>query len=289
MISYKYSGCFLRPIVKTRQDFVMAKPKSGTPKGILNPKEGKQQFRLSRFMPTEELKFFVEHYWIVEWDLGDESFQQEILAYPSVHLAFEKEKTQIWGVVTGKFSRTIEGSGKVLDIKFRPGGFYPFLKSSVSSFSDETLDLDAVFDVDPKKVETKVLHSDDKEEMVARAEEFLLDFLPKEDERITFVNQIIEAVIADQLLMKVEELADRFELSKRTLQRIFKRYVGVSPKWVIKRYRLHEVAAQLAEKEDTDWAALAVELGYFDQSHFIKDFKSIVGKAPAEYASEIHS
>lgn len=69
-------------------------------------------------------------------------------------------------------------------------------------------------------------------------------------------------------------------------ERIFSQYVGVSPKWVIKRYRLHEAAEQLADDEAIDWPTLALDLGYFDQAHFIKDSKAIVGSAPAEYAKK---
>lgn len=267
----------------------MATTKDGTPKGILNPDEGKRQFRLSRFSPSEVLQFFVEHFWIVEWDLGEESYQQDILAYPSIHLVFEKNKTKIFGVVTGKFSRTIEGSGKVLGIKFRPGGFYPFLKSPVSDFSDDTIALNSVFEVDTANLESNILSADEKEQMVERAEGFLRQYLPEKDERVEFINQIIGEIIADKTLVKVDQLSERFDLGKRTLQRMFRRYVGVPPKWVIKRYRLHEVAGKLVEDQQTDWAKLAVDLGYFDQAHFIKDFKSIVGESPAEYASRIHS
>jgi len=61
----------------------------------------------------------------------------------------------------------------------------------------------------------------------------------------------------------------------------------VSPKWVIKRYRLHEVAERLAGGEVVDWPGMVVELGYSDQAHFIKDFKTIVGSTPGEYALHI--
>lgn len=265
----------------------MTKPKEGKSKGILNPNEGKQQFQLSRFTPSEDLQFFIEHFWMVEWDLGDGSYQQDILAYPSVHLAIEKGKSMIYGVVTGKFSRTIEGKGNVLGIKFRPGGFYPFYKSSISSFSDDLIAIEQVFDVDTKELENRVLAPDNKEEMVERAEDFIRQDLPEEDDRVAFINNIIGAVIADKSLVKVDQLVEQFDTSKRSLQRMFKRYVGVSPKWVIKRFRLHEVAGQLVENGETDWAQLAVDLGYFDQSHFIKDFKSIVGQTPAKYLEEI--
>ena len=60
--------------------------------------------------------------------------------------------------------------------------------------------------------------------------------------------------------------------------------VGVSPKWVLQRYRLHEAAERIAEGRDGDWAATALELGYFDQAHFIRDFKALIGASPAQYA-----
>jgi AraC-like DNA-binding protein len=56
---------------------------------------------------------------------------------------------------------------------------------------------------------------------------------------------------------------------------------------VIKRYRLHEVVEQLASGAVMNWTQLALALGYFDQAHFIKDFKAILGKSPAEYAMNI--
>jgi AraC-like DNA-binding protein len=81
-----------------------------------------------------------------------------------------------------------------------------------------------------------------------------------------------------------DELAARHAMSQRTLQRLFRRYVGVSPKWVLQRYRLHEAAERIAEGRDGDWAATALELGYFDQAHFIRDFKALIGASPAQYA-----
>ncbi len=68
---------------------------------------------------------------------------------------------------------------------------------------------------------------------------------------------------------------------------MFKQYVGVPPKWVIKRYRLHEIAGELVENQEADWAQLAADAGYFDQAHFIKDFKQIVGQAPSAYLKSL--
>jgi AraC-like DNA-binding protein len=85
--------------------------------------------------------------------------------------------------------------------------------------------------------------------------------------------------------VRVGELAARHGMSPRSLQRLFRRYVGVSPKWVLRRYRLHEAAERIAEGRDGDWARPALDLGYFDQAHFIRDFKALVGASPAQYAA----
>jgi AraC-like DNA-binding protein len=78
-----------------------------------------------------------------------------------------------------------------------------------------------------------------------------------------------------------------FHINKRTLQRLFNQYVGVSPKWVIQRYRLQDALEQLAEGETDDCAQMALNLGYFDQAHFIKDFKMLVGKPPVKYTQQM--
>jgi AraC-like DNA-binding protein len=83
----------------------------------------------------------------------------------------------------------------------------------------------------------------------------------------------------------VDDLAAAAGRSPRALQRLFREYVGVTPKWVLRRLRLQEAAERMADGTG-DWAALALDLGYFDQAHFINDFRRVVGRSPAEYAAQ---
>ena len=76
-------------------------------------------------------------------------------------------------------------------------------------------------------------------------------------------------------------------LNKRGLQRLFQKYVGASPKWVIQRYRLHEAVARVQAGAPMNWAVLALDLGYFDQAHFVRDFRQLVGVAPGEYEKSL--
>jgi AraC-like DNA-binding protein len=83
--------------------------------------------------------------------------------------------------------------------------------------------------------------------------------------------------------VRVADLAVRHHVSERTLQRLFAAYVGIGPKWVLQRYRLHDAVEQLQGQGGADWARLALELGYYDQAHFARDFRALVGRTPAQY------
>jgi AraC-like DNA-binding protein len=99
------------------------------------------------------------------------------------------------------------------------------------------------------------------------------------------VLQIVNAIADDREITKVDDVVRFAGASKRTLERLFREYVGVGPKWVIQRYRLHEAAEFAARCKRQDWAELAARLGYADQAHFIRDFTRFVGQSPTRYAA----
>jgi len=256
------------------------------PRGVLYPHRRSDLGSLLRLAPSPDLAPFIAHYWIVTWDLrGHPPQTQETLPHPSVHIAIESGHSGIYGIVKGRFTRVIEGKGKVFGIKFRPGGFYPFLKSPVSRLTNRVVPLGDVFGAGGEALESTVLAKRSERAMIAVAEEFLRRQVPLCDASAEKIGQIVEQIAADRTITTVEIIARKSSLSVRSLQRLFSRYVGVSPKWVINRHRLHEVVDRLAKGETVDWTQLAFELGYFDQAHFIKDFKAIIGRTPGEYRS----
>ena len=228
----------------------------------------------------------MEHYWVVEWDLrGEAPERAETLPHPSVHMIFERDdRSRIRGAARKKFSKLLEDKGGVFAVKFTPGGFYPFVGVPVSRFSDKIVSLRDVFGRRGDELGRAVLAEDTDPSRINVVESFLLARLPDEDENVLKVSEIVYQVAKERGILKVQDLVDRYGLNKRMLQRLFARYVGVSPKWVIQRYRLLEAAEQLATCESVSQAELALNLGYSDQAHFIRDFKSIVGVSPAAYA-----
>ncbi|MET3289370.1 UNVERIFIED_CONTAM: AraC-like DNA-binding protein [Brevibacillus sp. OAP136] len=258
------------------------------PIGMLNGRSAENKFSLSLHPPSAHIALFVEHYWIIRWDLrGQEPFYSQNLPHPSVHIVFEKDNSRIVGVVTGKFGYLVKDQGVVFGVKFWPGAFYPLMKRPVSTITDVSVPVDAILGPDSLKLEADVLSQPTDKQMVAVAESFLTKHLPQQDATIALVRHIHEAILTDRELIKVADVAERFQMSTRSLQRLFDQYVGVNPKWIIQRCRLHDVAEKVVGNEKLDWLQLALELGYHDQSHLIKDFKAIIGVTPEEYAMKI--
>ena len=96
---------------------------------------------------------------------------------------------------------------------------------------------------------------------------------------------VVRDIQDDPALTSVELAARRHAMSVRSLQRLFRRYVGVGPKWVLQRARLHDAVDRIDTGRASDLASLAVELGWFDQAHFTRDFSALVGQSPAAYAA----
>ena len=260
------------------------------PKGVVAPAEARKMFRMERYLPAPELAAFLDHFWVVEWDLGDRPpYVQRTLPYPCVQLVFDRARSGrsgrsgIWGVPTGAFDYELQGAGRVCGLRFRPGAFRALLGRPLHTITDRVLALSEVFPWDDATVPDQVLAAAGDAGMIAAATGLLVSLLPPPDPQVERIVAILRTAERTPGLTQVEELAAGAGLGVRSLQQLFSNYLGVSPKWVIRRFRLHEAADRLANGEEPDLAALALNLGYFDQAHFTSDFRKLVGKTPAQY------
>jgi AraC-like DNA-binding protein len=261
----------------------MLRPKLIKPRGILHHSVEPGVPGYGRYWPADDLAPFVEHFWTVAWDVAEPEVH-EVLPHPSVHLVLERGFSRVSGVPTGKFTRRLEGKGRVLGTKFRPGGFRPFFGRAVSEMTDRLLTLTEAFGPAGDDLETRALACPDPREGFEIVQEFFRGLEPVPDPAIELVGRIAERAATDREITRVDHLVQIFGLGPRKLQRLFDEYVGVTPKWIIQRYRLHEAAERIAAGTATDGATLAQDLGYADQGHFIRDFKKLVGSSPAQYA-----
>lgn len=224
----------------------------------------------------------------MHWDLAEgETYVSHVLTHPSVNVTFlPVVGAEIHGVVTATYRRPLAGRGRVLGVKFRPGGFYAYANRPVTSFTDRSVALNTVMGPVADELANDVLDLSDDDQRIAVVEEFLRSRLPSdEDPAYTSLLEMVAMMLSDRTVTRVDHVAQRFGVSVRTLQRMFHRYVGVGPKWMIRRYRMHDVAELLATGTVRDQAALAVELGWFDQAHLARDFSALIGVSPSDYAA----
>lgn len=265
----------------------MVRPVDEDARGIVTPDAGLQRFTLDRFPPSADVGRFVAWYWVVTWDLrGQPSHTQHVFAHPVVNVSFEDEEDgAVNGVSTAMDSRTLTGAGRVLGVMFRPAGFRPFLGRAMTTITDEVLPLSSV--VGPAGVEMAraVGVSGDRSpaELAAAADAGFAALLPPDPQPSEATTPLVEQVAADPAFLLVDDLAAAAGLTERQLQRRFADHVGLSPKAVIRRYRLYEAAERARQGQSVDWSTVAAELGYSDQAHLTRDFTASFGIPPARY------
>lgn len=242
------------------------------------------EFAHSRVPAPPDLADRIEHFWRVRWNLeGLPTQVQETLPHPNVHLVLEPGRADFWGVHTGRWTRVLEGHSQAFGVKFRPGGFRGWLGRPVSGLADASLAAEQLLGNDVARL-AEALDCDRDDDAATMAADVLRPYLPPADEAALLAGRIVDSAVADLDLRSAQQLADRFGLTLRALQRLFSEFVGVGPKWVINRYRMHEAIARVQAGQPVSWAALAQELGYFDQAHFIADFRRLTGRTPGEFA-----
>jgi len=255
-------------------------------RGVLRPEEAARRFTLARHDPPADLASFVDYFWIVRWDLrGQPSYEQSILPHPNVHLAFEADGAAVYGIDTKIFTRRLAGSGKVLGTRFRPGCFHPFTRKPISLLNDTVVPAATLLGPSVASASEKIMAAAADEDMTAIAAGLLRAISPPRDPVAEQVAEMVERITSDLGLRRVGDLTVAFGMTERRLQRLFSQYVGVSPKWVMRRARLHEAALRAGSGEPVDWATLAKDLGYADQSHLTRDFTATLGVPPARYAA----
>lgn len=254
-------------------------------RGILNPYEGFRRFTLGRHEPSADLRPWVELHWTVKWNLlPGEQYEQEILPHPSVQIAFEAHCATVHGIGTRRFVARLEGEGRVVGVKFLPGAFTAFSARSMADLVDRVLPITEVFGESARVVGEQVAAEADVNLAIERIETLLRGLAPRRDENAELVARLVAFVRGEPTITRSEALARHAGVSQRSLQRLFERYIGLGPKWIIRRARVQEAADRVASGQAVDYASLAVELGYHDQAHLIHEFKAQVGFTPAAYA-----
>ncbi|MGZ4550770.1 MAG: helix-turn-helix domain-containing protein [Blastococcus sp.] len=264
-----------------------------TRRGLLHPVETERVANLRRDAPVaDRLRPFVERYWSVRWDLtGRPPFRSEVLSHPSVNVSVESGTHPRFGVAlpavlvhavaTRRFTIDLRGAGRAIAVKFRPGGFAAF--TGVVPARNTVAPLTSELALDPAALLRDVLAEGDDDAAAAVLDAALEVLAPEPPRAYLDLVELLDRMAADRSLVRVDQVAGLGAMSVRSLQRLFAGYVGVSPKAVLARYRLQDAAAAIDAGSGADLAELAASLGWFDQAHFSREFRAVVGTTPSAY------
>ena len=172
-----------------------------------------------------------------------------------------------------------------MGIRFRPGGAYPFLSVGLDRLTDSRVSLDALWGRDGAVFERQLLDARDDWERRAIVESFLLERLARGRLVAPSVTRAVSDMLESRGLVRVRELGRRVGWSERQLERRFQSEVGMSPKTLARIVRFQRVLQALGPARTPEWALLALECGYADQSHLIREVRDFAGSTPVALAS----
>ena len=241
---------------------------------------------LHRLPPPGRVSSLVRWFWIPEWDIAPgRASRQELLAFPACNLAVEPTLVGLAGPTTRRSHRDLAGRGWTVGALLRPAAV-PHLTTDPYVLRDryQALDLPDLHRTVAAAV-TGRGEGGPAPRPCRRGVHRLAgrDAARPPDADGLRANALAELVDGDPSVLQVQDAASRLNVSARTLQRLARRHVGLSPAAMIRRRRLQEAAERLRTNPGADLATVAAELGYADQAHLCGDFRAVLGCTPSSY------
>jgi AraC-like DNA-binding protein len=256
--------------------------------------------KYQEIIPREQLKPYIKCYYIYE---SDASIEFEDTVFPSglmemifnlgegtwetlVNDKFQTTpKIELWGQIINPLPIKSKGRNTMFGIKFFPHTAAYFLKDEITVFNNLVSDLTDVFDSSVKNLHERLLETPGLKGKIEFVEKFFTKRLPVNENashRIKEVGHILSDMEKNYSDENIEDIAIKHGISPRYLHKLVSQYTGLSPKFHNKINRFQQ-SLKLITDNNNSLTSIAYDCGYFDQSHFIKDFKSFTGFTPSAY------
>ena len=254
------------------------------------------------YTPTSELQPFIKCFWSLEDERQDEPVKQRVLPDGCMEMIFHYEdlyqqyfedgssiiqpKSFVFGQITKYIEIAPTGISGILSARFLPDGISPFLNIPLTSFENKAVPITEIFGEDGKNLEEHVINASDNYERIKLIETFLLSKLTEQKTIDVITKSCIDLIFLSQGQIGSAELADKMKINRRNMERKFISAIGISPKQLARVARLQATLKMLEQKNVASLTEIAYENGYYDQAHFIKDFREFTGMSPKSFFAE---
>lgn len=179
------------------------------------------------------------------------------------------------------------GQAGVVFVHFLPAGACHFFKFPLSEIENQSFDLSDIFCAEIKQIEEQLFESKTIQQKVHLIETFLTGkFSPIPHYDHLFIEKGVQLIKQSRGQITANSLTQKLKSTPKSVERKFSSHLGKTPKQYIKLVRFQETLIDLSTHKDIHLTEYAYRNGYFDQAHFIRDFKSFSGFTPREFVSK---
>ena len=176
---------------------------------------------------------------------------------------------------------------EMMVVVFKPGAGFPFIQQPMDLYVNKVVPAHEVFGTAILSLLAELKEPSPPIEKFQTIEKWLLQRLQPDDFYTNIIGYAINEIENASAQLSISSLAERTGYSQKQLIELFKKYVGITPKQFHRIVRFNEILKAIEKEKQISWSSIAVDCGYFDQAHFIKDFQSFSGLNPGKYLDDI--
>ena len=254
------------------------------------------------YAPSPELQPFIKCFWSLEDEAKEEPVKQRVLPDGCMEMIFHygdlyrqyfedgssiiQPRSFVFGQITKYIEITATGISGIISARFLPDGISPFITMPVVSLENKAVPITEVFPEEGENLEEHIINANDNLERIKLIETFLLSKLTEPTIIDIITKSCVDVIFQSRGQIGVVELAGKMNINRRNMERKFTAMIGISPKQLARVARLQATLKMLGQKKIASLTEIAYENGYFDQAHFIKDFKEFTGISPKSFFAD---
>ncbi|MFN3754012.1 DUF6597 domain-containing transcriptional factor [Flavobacterium sp.] len=254
------------------------------------------------FEPHSALSDFINCYWTLKSPPEDKPEKQRIVPDGCMEMIFHhgdlykqyikgdnyiiQPKCFVFGQITKPLYIEPTGETNIFAIRFQADGFTPFAPIPISNMENRAVPLEELFGEAGMILQHKILEVTTTEEQIQIAEDFLLNALKNAKQIDKTIKDSVAMMLELKGQLSIDELSESMKINRRMLERKFASVIGVSPKQLAKIVRLQTTLKMVLKNDFKSFTEIALDNHYYDQAHFIKEFREFTGVSPKEFYAE---